>query len=145
MKKIKFLLMLLIGVVMSFAFVSCGDDDDDDNNNNSGQYAGSPIVGTWIRTYEVVDNGKHLFSETYTFKADGTFTYVSGYEEGEPHTYKKSGTFLYDKDSKNLTLVITNATRDKIIGAHISYTVDIVANEYIVIKSTYDSEKYFKK
>ena len=141
MKKFKFLLMLLLGVVMSFAFVSCGDDDDDDNN---GQSASSPIIGSWVYTYKE-DKSNHPFTKTYTFKADGTFTYVSGYEEGEPHTYKESGTFLYDKDSKNLTLVITNATRDKNIGAHVSYTVDIVANEYIVIKSTYDSEKYFKK
>ena len=49
MKKIKFLLMLLLGVVMSVSFVSCGDDDDDDKD--SGLYAGSPIVGSWTWTW----------------------------------------------------------------------------------------------
>lgn len=134
MKKIKFLLMLLLGVVMSFAFVSCGDDDDDDNN--SGQSASSPIVGTWIRTYEV-DKGKHPFSETYTFKADGTFTYI--YDGWSFDT--QLGTYQYYKDSGILILVTTDSSNKNKIGTTKNYKVEIEENSYIVI----DREKFLKK
>ena len=141
MKKFKFLLMLLLGVVMSFTFVSCGDDDDDDNNNNSGKYAGSPIVGSWVCKD---DNGTDTYTSTYTFKADGTFTYTNEHEG--VILYEKSGTFLYDKDSKKLTLHVTNATTDKNIG-YADYNVEIVANEYVLLKNFYSdiSTKYIKK
>ena len=134
MKKFKFLLMLLLGVVMSFAFVSCGDDDDDDNN--SGQSASSSIVGTWIRTYEV-DKGKHPFSETYTFKADGTFTYT--YDGWSLDT--QLGTYQYDKDSGILILVTTDSSNKKKIGTTENFKIELVANSYIII----DNEKFLKK
>ena len=134
MKKFKFLLMLLLGVVMSFAFVSCGDDDDDDNN---GQSASSPIIGSWVYTYKD-DKANYPFTKTYTFKADGTFTYI--YDD-EWNISTQLGTYQYDKDSGTLILVTTDATNKDNIGGREEINVKIVANCYIVIHET----KFYKK
>lgn len=132
MKKIKFLLMLLLGVVMSVSFVSCGDDDDDDNN--SGPYVGSAIVGSWACDFADDKSDRPLIA-TYTFKADGTFTHV--YDGGKDTEH---GTFQYDKDNNILILVITNATNEKRIGTK-TYKIELVANSYFII----DYDKYYKQ
>lgn len=132
MKKFKFLLMLLLGVVMSVSFVSCGDDDDDDNN---GQSASSSIVGTWNLTY---NDGKNDISKTYTFKADGTFTYI--YDD-EWNISTQLGTYQYDKDSGILILVTTDSSNKNKIGTTENYKIELVANSYIII----GSKKYLKK
>lgn len=136
MKKIKFLLMLLLGVVMSVSFVSCGDDDDDDNN---GQSASSSIVGTWNLTYTYNDDkAKTDISKTYTFKADGTFTYI--YDD-EWNISTQLGTYQYDKDSGILILVTTDSSNKKKIGTTENFKIELVANSYIII----DNEKFLKK
>lgn len=132
MKKFKFLLMLLLGVVMSFAFVSCGDDDDDDNN---GQSASSPIIGSWVYTYKD-DKANHPFTKTYTFKADGTFTYI--YDGGSLDT--QLGTYQYYKDSGTLILVTTDSSNKNKIGTK-TYKIELVANSYFII----DYDKYYKQ
>ncbi len=125
MKKIKFLLMLLLGVVMSFAFVSCGDDDDDDTN--SGPYADSPIVGSW--TWNSNDDKGDGGSMTYTFYANGTFTMT---DEDSYGVETEKGTFQYDGGS-TLILITTDGTE--------RLNVKVVANSYIVIHET----KFHKK
>ena len=134
MKKFKFLLMLLLGVVMSFAFVSCGDDDDDDNN--SGPYAGSAIVGSW--TWNSSEDKGDGGSMTYTFYANGTFTLTDVYSEGVD---TEKGTFQYDKDSGILILITTDATDKEYIGGKEELKVKIVENSYIIIHET----KFYKK
>ena len=134
MKKFKFLFMLLLGVVMSFAFVSCGDDDDDDNN---GQSASSPIIGSWVYTYKD-DKANYPFTKTYTFKADGTFTYI--YDD-EWNISTQLGTYQYDKDSGILILVTTDSSNKNKIGTTENYKTELVANSYIII----GSKKYLKK
>jgi uncharacterized lipoprotein YehR (DUF1307 family) len=134
MKKIKFLLMLLLGVVMSVSFVSCGDDDDDDKD--SGLYAGSPIVGSWTWTWS--EDKSDRGSMTYTFYANGTFTWT---DEDSKGVEMEKGTFQYDKDSGTLILVTTDATNKENIGGREEINVKIVANCYIVIHET----KFYKK
>lgn len=123
--------MLLLGVVMSFTFVSCGDDDDDDD---SGQYAGSPIVGTWACDFSD-DKSDHPLIATYTFKADGTFTHI--YDDGKDTDL---GTYQYDKDSNVLILITTNSTNERRVGTK-TYKIELVANSYFII----DYDKYYKK
>ena len=125
MKKIKFLLMLLLGVVMSVSFVSCGDDDDDDKD--SGLYAGSPIVGSW--TWNSSEDKGDGGSMTYTFNANGTFTLTDVYSEGVD---TEKGTFQYDGGS-TLILITTDGTE--------KLNIKVVANNYIVIHET----KFYKK
>ena len=134
MKKIKFLLMLLLGVVMSVSFVSCGDDDDDDKD--SGLYAGSPIVGSW--TWNSSEDKGDGGSMTYTFYANGTFTLTDVYSEGVD---TEKGTLQYDKDSGTLILVTTDATNKENIGGREELKVKIVENSYIIIHET----KFYKK
>lgn len=117
---------------MSVSFVSCGDDDDDDNN---GQSASSSIVGTWNLTY---NDGKNDISKTYTFKADGTFTYI--YDD-EWNISTQLGTYQYDKDSGILILVTTDSSNKNKIGTTENYKTELVANSYIII----GSKKYLKK
>ena len=134
MKKIKVLLMLLLGVVMSVSFVSCGDDDDDDKD--SGLYAGSPIVGSW--TWNSSEDKGDGGSMTYTFYANGTFTLTDVYSEGVD---TEKGTLQYDKDSGTLILVTTDATNKENIGGREELKVKIVENSYIIIHET----KFYKK
>ena len=56
--KLKWLVLLICGVLCASFFASCGDDDEDIGGN-------SPIVGTWKGT-----NGTWHFS--YTFNSNGT-------------------------------------------------------------------------
>lgn len=108
---------------MSFTFVSCGDDDDDDNN--SGLYAGSPIVGSWTWSKDKGDEG----SMTYTFNANGTFTWT---DEDSDGVETEKGTFQYDGGS-TLILITSDGTEE--------LNVKVVANSYIVIHET----KFYKK
>ena len=85
----KYLFILLILVVTSFAFVSCSSDDDDDN-----QYT-SAIVGTWKLTeVRMSETGSYItwpFKTTYaSFKSDGTY-YGSGYFETGSGTWSLKG------------------------------------------------------
>ncbi len=129
MKKIKYFLMLLLGVVLSVSVISCSKDDDDDAK--SGPYADSPILGSW----EYNDGWNN--PRTYTFKADGTFIYNSTDYHGDPIV--ESGTFQTDNKSV-LRLVTTQADNKKNLGAE-EFRIEIVENVYISISYT----KYYKK
>lgn len=133
MKKIKFLLMFLLGVIMSFTFVSCGDDDDD---STSGPYADSPIVGSWQS--EFMDGGDKI-TDTFTFKADGTYTYTSIDSSDPSDVFTERGTFQYDGGSK-LTLVTTDSPDKSNLGTE-SINITVSANSYIIIHGT----KFVKK
>lgn len=130
MKKIKYLLMLLLGVLMSVSFVSCGDDDDDD-----APYAGSPIVGTW--QYGKEGSDKVL---TYTFKADGSFTYTSVDSDAPQDVYTEKGTFKYD-GKNTLVLTVTESSDKDNIGIW-EEEIEVVENSYIVF-DVY--QKFYKK
>ncbi len=77
MKKLRLFLMMLTLAVTSVTFSSCSDDSDDGLQN--------PLVGTWVS-----ESG----NTTYTFKSNGTGTYV--YEEMyEGITISEKSNFTY--------------------------------------------------
>lgn len=103
MKIIKDFAMLIMVATMSLALAACGDDtknepDDpsDSGNGNGGDKPGmttESIVGTWEYTLEY-DNFKTF--ETYTFNADGTFSYYM-YEinDGVKNEDKSNGIYSF--------------------------------------------------
>jgi hypothetical protein len=122
--------MFLLGVLMSVSFVSCGADDDDDD-----PYAGSPIVGTW--QYGKDDSDTVI---TYTFKADGSFTYTYVYSDAPQDVYTEKGTFKYD-GKNTLVLTITESPYKDKIGTS-EEKIEVVENSYIVF-DVY--QKFYKK
>lgn len=94
------LVSLIMALMMSFTFTSCGDDDDDDVNPSTG------IVGTWQMTEfydseadeeEKAINDALAAASKATFNADGTGNY---YMLGETtkFTYKLNGDKLTTTD-----------------------------------------------
>ena len=85
-------------------FASCGKDDNTDNNENNQT---SPIVGTW-EYHETSFEGIRYYTETMSFKADGTatvqFTCYDTYADGSTWHYGKSMTGPYTIDGANLHL-----------------------------------------
>ena len=75
---------------------------------------------------------------TYTFYANGTFTWT---DEDSKGVEMEKGTFQYDKDSGTLILVTTDATNKENIGGREELKVKIVENSYIIIHET----KFYKK
>jgi len=101
MKKIKFLAMMLLSIIVCTGFVSCGDDDDDDNGN--------ALVGTW-EAY--IQEDGYVDHEVITFTADGrvteTYTEEDGYSETVSGTYTVDGNVLVISavvDGENISVV----------------------------------------
>lgn len=88
------LIVLLMAVVASFAFVSCGDDDDDDGGKGN-----SAIVGTWSETYD--DEGDY-YTVTFIFNSDGTFQYSNKSWEDDDDSITHEGTYEYNSKTNQL-------------------------------------------
>lgn len=95
MKKLGFMMSLMLGLFVSVcALTACSSDDDDDNNSSN------PLVGTW---YTIGSGGKDeetIYTEI-TYKADYTCTWreykadqttIIGSDTG---TYEINGNALY--------------------------------------------------
>ena len=95
MKKIKYLLILVVAVLVS---VSCSTDDGDDGVN--------ALVGTW--EFTEFDEGDEI-SITVTFKANytGTIVVVVTFDD-ESET--ENGGFTWDTDGNKLTMVVDGET-----------------------------------
>lgn len=103
MKRFKFILLLLAGVIAACNFTACKDDDDKQNS----------IVGTWVS-----NDGSGY--ECYTFTANGEYT--NEWRESSGKSGFDSGTYTYD--GKNLTL------RDS-DGYSGTYSVTISGNQMV--------------
>lgn len=80
MKKLSYLWMLLLALMVGVSFVSCDDDDEGD--------VGAPkeLLGTWL-----------WYGDEITFNANGSGVIV---EEGERYPFS----FTYDAASKTVTV-----------------------------------------
>lgn len=89
MKQLKFVAILMIGL-LSFGFQSCSSDDDEPTVND--------IVGTWKLTEVSTNDGASFTSwilqtTTATFNADGTYS-GKGYFGTGSGTWKQSGKMI---------------------------------------------------
>ncbi len=96
MKKIKYLFIMFVAVMVS---VSCSNDDGDDGVN--------ALVGTWGFTeFDEVEE----ISVTFTFKANYTGTTVAVYTfDGESET-EWDESFTWSTNGNKLTLIIDGET-----------------------------------
>lgn len=111
MKKMKYLLIMAMAVMMS---VSCSKDDDDDVN---------PIVGTWGLT-ETIDG--EVIDFEITFKENLTGTIMSSITF-DGTTYDESDNFTWSTSGNKLTIVIdgeTDITTYSISGNKLTINVD---------------------
>lgn len=101
MKTTRFLMMFVASTALMFA--SCDKDDENENNQTS------PIVGTW-EYHETQENIVREYTETMSFKADGTmslwFTCYDTYPSGGTWHYGISLTGPYTIDGNKLRLTL---------------------------------------
>ena len=107
MKKITFMIMLLLGVVMSVALASCGGSDDD---NNAGNFDINQAYGTWMCTTSTDTYNGHtstglLVGKEVAIKSDGTYT-STGSTMGSTGTWTANGNQITAKSSAG-TFVVT--------------------------------------
>lgn len=96
MKKIKFLSMILVSLLMCVSFVSCSDDKDDEPGNNSSLY------GQWTQTNDygtVID---------ITFSANQTGMVKYTYPTGSTSTEFFEFVFTTDRDGDSYLRVISD-------------------------------------
>ena len=89
-------IIAVVMVVVATLFVGCSKDD---NAGGGGEYADSPIVGTWSYTESGFDAGEPCsYQKTVTFKANGKFTVKTkiSYDDGESYSESVSGTFEFN-------------------------------------------------
>lgn len=91
LKKLFFVLPILM--VAMFAFASCSDDDDDDKGNANSN--GSALVGSWVYYDEDADD----IDEVYTFNSNGTGVYFYENRWG-----KETESFKWTADDKIVTI-----------------------------------------
>lgn len=91
MKKIKYLLIMVLALTLS---VSCSDDNEDNND--------SDLVGTWKMSES--EEG-YEYSVLVTFKSDASGTIVS-VETFDGETESDTENFTWGTDGNKLTLVI---------------------------------------
>lgn len=88
-------------------FAACDKDDNNSNENENNQT--SPIVGTW-EYHETQENIVREYTETMSFKADGTmslwFTCYDTYPSGGTWHYGISLTGPYTIDGNKLRLTL---------------------------------------
>jgi len=121
MKKIKYLFIMLVAVMVS---VSCNNDDDDSFDDNfDDNFGDSALVGTWILTE--FDNGVE-FTETATFNENLAGTLVSASTfEGETESVSES--FTWSTDGNKLRLIIggeTEILKYSISGDNLTVTTE---------------------
>lgn len=71
MKRINSIIILLLGVFLSFSFVSCNSDDDD--SNSSSFDSNNPQLGTWV--LETIEH-KDYTHEAYDDRTIRTFSFT---------------------------------------------------------------------
>lgn len=115
MKRINSIIILLLGVFLSFSFVSCNSDDDD--SNSSSFDSNNPQLGTWV--LETIEH------KDYTHEA---------YDDHTIRTFKftKSSGFSMQGES-----YIT--TRNEYTAQHF-YEIDVNGN---IVKFPLDKEVHF--
>lgn len=89
MKKVRFLSLMLISVLISACFVSCSSDDD--------QSVRSQLVGLW-ETSMSSSNWRRI-----EIKADGTLLYCVGLKDGKPN-YDDVGSARWSFNEKDQTI-----------------------------------------
>ena len=119
MKKIKYLLIMAMAVMMS---VSCSKDDDDDVN---------PIVGTWGYT-ETFDGEVLVFEVTFKENLTGTMMSSVTFDGA---TYEESDNFTWSTSGNKLTMVIageTDISTFSISGNKL--TIDLDGDNFVLTK-----------
>jgi len=91
-KNLFYLVTVFMVAIVSAGFVSCGDDNEE----------GGPLVGSWT-----CDNHFYGGSDTYIFKADGTYEWSC---RGWNDDTMKSGKYYYNKDLSTLTITNKKGT-----------------------------------
>lgn len=99
--------MVLLGLMLSFSFVSCFGSDDDDSNNNGGT---SEIVveGSWRVTLFQEDNSNqtnHFSSYAFTFNTNGSLVAIN-------NLITMTGTWSTGNDDSSNKLWINFPTAD---------------------------------
>ena len=117
MKELKYLqklfFLLLMAFSLSFACVACGDDEDDEPFEEPQEETGG-LVGTWW-----CDHRYGQETDTYTFNADGTYSWkCQGYGS-------EQGNYAYNHTLYTLTLSTTGRTR--------LYTIVTLEDSYFVM------------
>lgn len=103
--------MVLLGLMLSFSFVSCfGSDDDDSNNNGNNNGGTSEIVveGSWRVTLFQEDNSNqtnHFSSYAFTFNTNGSLVAIN-------NLITMTGTWSTNGDDSSNKLDINFPTAD---------------------------------
>lgn len=118
------LLAVIMATMLSFSITSCGSDDDDDEKTE--EVTSASIVGSWSWSK---NNGS--FSETRTFKADGTF--ITEWKESE-YSGTNSGTYVFNVTDMKLT---TNTLEGEGLGEY-TYSVVLKGNQLTLIEKDGD-------
>ena len=121
MKKLKYLFVMFVAVMVS---VSCSNDDDDGFDGSfDDNFGDSALVGTWILTE--FDDGVEL-TEAATFNESLTGILVSSSTfEGETESLSES--FTWSTDGNKLRLIIDGETeilKYSISGDTLTVTTD---------------------
>lgn len=114
MKKIKFLAMLFMALIVSAGFSACGDDDENDTNGSGGNITASSLIGrSFVReTSNVDDDGYPEYDKiTITFtsttqcsvKSNG-YSYVWYYEGYKKESYNETRSCQYSVSGDKITL-----------------------------------------
>ena len=117
-------LVIMMGLVVSICFTSCGDDDENTN----------PFVGTWSCSKHYIDRiSWDGGTDTYTFKSNGTYEWkCRGWDD-------ESGNYYYNESLKTLT--VTNQR-----GTTWVYIIPSLTDTYFVmIDEDGDSYTYNRK
>ena len=121
MKKLKYLFVMFVAVMVS---VSCNNDDDDGFDGGfDDNFGDSALVGTWMMTE--FDDGVEL-TEAATFNENLTGTLVSSSTfEGE--TVSVSESFTWSTDGNKLRLIFDGESeilKYSISGDNLTITTD---------------------
>ena len=105
MKKIKYLFVMFVAVMVS---VSCSNDDDDGFDDNfDDNFGDSALVGTW--EWSEFD-GPYEIKETVTFKENLSGTLVSSETFEGTTTITESESFTWSTDGNKLRLIFDGDT-----------------------------------
>ena len=135
MKKINFLWLVSILMLLPIGFVSCSDDDDEVGSDEIGSSAN--LVGVWKLVPDktwVKENGEIIYdtdegsSLVIEFKADGTWNMV-GHYTGEYLVYEEDeGTWNY----KNGVLTTSGIEDDGEIYSTRSTVKELTATKLVI-------------
>lgn len=141
MKKINFLWLISILMLLPTSFISCSDDDDEEV---VGDFA--ELLGTWQLTrvdgWELCDeHGKDDLTEIvsedeasfYDFKEDGTYREY-WFDDGG---WSNSGTYVFDKEAKTLTV------KEKGYSAEKYEVLTLTSSKLVLVDN--DDEAYIKQ